>query len=124
MLKTQQSDLMPEGGVAHAPAVPLGAFDDLLYDPLRSTQPLITYPKTQGSAELSPIAAIKWPAFSLTDTALARDVDVTLQLNDLVRKHNGSIWADVLLTTSGTNLISAPRATCIARARCSRVCCP
>jgi hypothetical protein len=107
MLKTQQSDLMPDGGVAHAPAVPLGAFDDLLYDPLRSTQPLITYPKTQGSAELSPIAAIKWPAFSLTDTALARDVDVTLQLNDLVRKHNGSIWADVLLTTSGTNLISA-----------------
>ncbi|GAC71878.1 transmembrane protein [Moesziomyces antarcticus T-34] len=107
MLKTQQSDLMPEGGVAHAPAVPLGAFDDLLYDPLRTTQPLITYPKTQGSAELHPIAAIKWPAFSLTDTALARDVDVTLQLNDLVRKHNGSIWADVLLTTSGTNLISA-----------------
>ncbi|PWZ02367.1 CLPTM1-domain-containing protein [Testicularia cyperi] len=113
-LKTQQSDLLPESGVSKAPAVPFDAFKDLealLEDPLRSdvppsVDPVIIYAQGGAAAmngQPSPIAAIKWSNIGLGDLSLSRDADLLLPLDEQVRRHNASIWADLIVTQRGVN---------------------
>ncbi|TKY85707.1 hypothetical protein EX895_005247 [Sporisorium graminicola] len=110
MVKTQLSDLIPESGLAHAPAIPFDAFPDLLHDPLHEGMrhdARIVYSSSvgtkSGKQELKPMAAVKWSHIRLADLALSRDVDLVLPLDDAVRKHNGSVWADMVVTQQGVS---------------------
>lgn len=107
MVRTQASDLLPDSGVGSAPALPFGAFTDLLHDPLREARDAqIAYSpstrKTSGGG-LNPMAAVKWSSIRLGDLSLSKDVDLVLPLDDLVRKQNGSIWADFVVARSGVS---------------------
>ncbi|SOV09402.1 related to cleft lip and palate transmembrane protein 1 (CLPTM1) [Ustilago sp. UG-2017a] len=104
--KTQASDLLPEGGLENAPAIPFDAFIDLLHDPLHDFKRAQVHYSTPSSGGvkgegLKPMAAVKWTNVPLSDLDMARDVDLTLQLGEDVRYNNASIWADFVLTKHG-----------------------
>ncbi|SPO25896.1 related to cleft lip and palate transmembrane protein 1 (CLPTM1) [Ustilago trichophora] len=103
MIKTQQSDLIPESGLANAPAIPFDAFADLLHDPLHvAKRDQVVYATGANvGAEVRPMALVKWENVSLSDTAMTRDVDVKLPLDERVKSHNGSVWADFVVTQHG-----------------------
>ncbi|SJX62806.1 related to cleft lip and palate transmembrane protein 1 (CLPTM1) [Sporisorium reilianum f. sp. reilianum] len=110
MVKTQFSDLIPESGLANAPQIPFDAFADLLHDPLHDgmrPQAQVAYSsaaaKRGKEEELKPMAAVKWSSIRLGDLALSRDVDLLLPLDDAVRKHNASVWADMVVTQQGVS---------------------
>lgn len=96
-LATQYSTLVPHGrgawgtlsGSSDADPLDLSAaaYDELLQDPLRDTAVFA------GAKGVLPAA--RWRNVTIADWSLARDVDLTLQLSDNVRLHNGSIWADI-----------------------------
>ncbi|KAN0064943.1 hypothetical protein ACQY0O_002000 [Thecaphora frezii] len=102
-LLTQYSEMVPGGGLAHAPEIPFSAFDVLLKDPFRpsdNSEAHIVYARdaSRTTDGLRPIAAAKWTGIRLGDFDMTRDVDLLLKLDDDVRKNNGSIWADFVLT--------------------------
>lgn len=104
ILRTQLSDLMPEGGLANAPAIPFDAFTDLLHDPLHDAKRAqVAYSAGSQSlnGDIKPMAAVKWSDVPLGDTSMTRDVDLLLKLDDNLRKNNGSIWADFVITQRG-----------------------
>ncbi|SPO25329.1 related to cleft lip and palate transmembrane protein 1 (CLPTM1) [Ustilago trichophora] len=103
LIKTQQSDLIPESGLANAPAIPFNAFSDLLHDPLHSAKrdQVVYATRAKVGAEVKPMAAVKWENVLLSDTAMTRDVDLVLPLDEQVQSHNGSVWADFVVTQHG-----------------------
>ncbi|CDW98710.1 hypothetical protein [Sporisorium scitamineum] len=108
MVKTQFSDLIPESGLANAPQIPFDAFTDLLHDPLHEgmrdhAQIVYSSSASKRGTELKPMAAVKWSNIRLGDLALSRDVDLILPLDEAVRKHNASVWADMVVTQQGVS---------------------
>lgn len=108
LINTQRSDLLPDSGLANAPPIPFDAFTDLLHDPLRqqvrySTPANAAAAAATAGGELKPMAAVKWPNIPLSDTSISRDVDLLLPLDENVRNHNGSIWADFIVTQHGVS---------------------
>ena len=78
----------------------------MLHDPLHEAKrEQVAYSTNAASGQsddgLKPIAAVKWSDIALSDTGLSRDADLLLPLDDGVRRHNGSIWADLVLTQHG-----------------------
>lgn len=103
-LRTQASDLIPDSGLDKAPPIPFDAFTDLLHDPLHDEmRARVVYASKRSSHGLSPMAAVKWSNIRLGDLALSRDVDLQLPLDEAVRKHNGSVWADMVVTQRGVS---------------------
>ncbi|KAF6767504.1 Cleft lip and palate transmembrane 1 [Kalmanozyma brasiliensis GHG001] len=105
LVRTQASDLLPDSGLELAPPIPFDAFTDLLQDPLHESrrEEAIAYPSKKAKGELKPLAAVKWSNIRLDDLGLSKDVDLTLPLDDVARRHNGSIWADFVVAQAGVS---------------------
>jgi hypothetical protein len=108
-LATQYSALVPHGSGAWSGLSSSGsgssepldlsasAYDALLRDPMHTA----IY---AGSAAEGRLPAVKWRNITIADWTLARDVDVTIELSENVRLHNGSIWADVFAVPADAQL--------------------
>ncbi|SNX84297.1 related to cleft lip and palate transmembrane protein 1 (CLPTM1) [Melanopsichium pennsylvanicum] len=104
MVNTQRSDLIPESGLASAPAIPFDAFGDLLRDPLHEEKrEKVAYAAAAATGDLKPMAAVKWGSIPLSDTSLSKDVNLVLKLDDETRHYNGSVWADFVVTQHGVS---------------------
>ncbi|KAJ9479175.1 Cleft lip and palate transmembrane protein [Pseudozyma hubeiensis] len=103
LVRTQATDLIPQSGLENAPEIPFDAFAELLRDPLHEAKVLYPREGRRSAGELEPMAAVKWSDITLGDLSLKRDVDLELKLGEGVRRGNGSVWADFVVTQRGVS---------------------